>query len=445
MFSRTQRRLTYIYSGLLILFLSLFIIVVYSVMYFSILRNSEREIKALVDQEAKVIERYLLENEKRDLREVQSQEIVFAGVNQAFYYVMNPNGEIIMGDNQDKRLQLALTPLLNSRVAKKEDVFYETIHMDDIRKERGKQREFRPDIEQDIRLIIAGHPIIYKGQIIGTLYIGRDFTFATQVFQWVLIILVVLGIIFIGFAIFISQRMSKKAMVPISNAFTRQKEFVADASHELRTPLAVLHSSIDAMEMTIEPEKDDFTGKLLTNMKQEVKRMTNLISDLLTLARSDSNILELRKEVFDFRQVAERVIESLSSLANKKEISIRLDAPNELLAIGDPERLSQLIYILLDNAIKYTPTDGKVKLTLSQEESGLSIAMQDTGIGISSEDLHHIFERFYRADKSRSRQMGGHGLGLSIAKWIVDTHKGNIEVVSTPGEGTIFLINIPQQ
>ncbi|WP_255507934.1 cell wall metabolism sensor histidine kinase WalK [Lysinibacillus sp. BW-2-10] len=392
-----------------------------------------------------MIERYLLENEKRDLREVQSQEIVFAGVNQAFYYVMNPNGEIIMGDNQDKRLQLALTPLLNSRVAKKEDVFYETIHMDDIRKERGKQREFRPDIEQDIRLIIAGHPIIYKGQIIGTLYIGRDFTFATQVFQWVLIILVVLGIIFIGFAIFISQRMSKKAMVPISNAFTRQKEFVADASHELRTPLAVLHSSIDAMEMTIEPEKDDFTGKLLTNMKQEVKRMTNLISDLLTLARSDSNILELRKEVFDFRQVAERVIESLSSLANKKEISIRLDAPNELLAIGDPERLSQLIYILLDNAIKYTPTDGKVKLTLSQEESGLSIAMQDTGIGISSEDLHHIFERFYRADKSRSRQMGGHGLGLSIAKWIVDTHKGNIEVVSTPGEGTIFLINIPQQ
>lgn len=301
MFSRTQRRLMYIYSGLLILFLSLFIIVVYSVLYFFISRNAEQEIKTLVKQEAKVIERYLLENEKRDLREVQSQEIVFTGVNQAFYYVMNPNGEIIMGDTQDKRLQLASTPLLNTKVAKNEDVLYETIHIDDIRKERGKHREFRPDIEQDIRLIIAGHPIIYKGQIIGTLYIGRDFTFATQVFQWVLIILVVLGIIFIGFAVFISQRMSNKAMIPISNAFTRQKEFVADASHELRTPLAVLQSSIDAMEITIEPEKDDFTGKLLTNMKQEVKRMTNLISDLLTLARSDSNILELRTEVFDFR------------------------------------------------------------------------------------------------------------------------------------------------
>ncbi|WP_246027637.1 sensor histidine kinase [Lysinibacillus antri] len=444
MFSRTQRRLTYIYSGLLILFLSLFIIVVYSVLHFFISRNAEQEIKTLVEQESKVIEGYLLENEKKDLREAQGQEIVFTGVNQAFYYVMNPNGEIMMENNQDKRLQQALTPLLNSKVAKNEDVFYETIHLDDIRKERGKHGEFRPDIEQDIRLIIAGHPIIYKGQIIGTLYIGRDFTFATQVFQWVLMILVVLGIIFIGLAIFISQRMSQKAMVPISNAFTRQKEFVADASHELRTPLAVLQSSIDAMEMTIEPEKDDFTGKLLTNMKQEVKRMTSLISDLLTLARSDSNILELRKEVFDFRQVAEKVIESLSSLANKKTISISLDAPKELLAIGDPERLSQLIYILLDNAIKYTPTDGKVKLTLSQEGPGLSITIQDTGIGINSEDVHHIFERFYRADKSRSRQMGGHGLGLSIAKWIVDTHKGNIEVVSTPGEGTTFLIKIPQ-
>lgn len=444
MFSRTQRRLTYIYSGLLILFLSLFILVVYSVLYISILSNSEREIKTLVKQEAKVIESYLLENEKRDLREVQSQEIVFAGVNQAFYYVMNPNGEIIMENNQDRRLQQALTLILKKRMTKGDDVFYEAIQIDDLRKERGKQREFRSDLNQEIRLIIASQPIIYRGQIIGTLFIGKDFTFASQIFQWVLIILIVLGIIFSGLAIVISQRMSNKAMVPISNAFTRQKEFVADASHELRTPLAVLQSSIDAMEMTIEPKKDDFTQKLLTNMKQEVKRMTNLISDLLTLARSDSSILELRTEAFDCRLVAEKVLESLSPLANEKSISISIDSPSELVSIGDPERISQLLYILLDNAIKYTPTKGKVNLTLLRDGSNLSIAVKDTGIGIKDEDLTHIFERFYRADKSRSRQMGGHGLGLSIAKWIVETHKGKIEVSSVLGEGTTFLIKIPQ-
>lgn len=444
MFSRTQRRLTYIYSGLLILFLSLFIVIVYSALYLSITRNSEREIKTLVEQEAKTIVSYLFENKKKDLHEIQNQEIVFSGVNQAFYYVMNQSGEIITGSDQDRRLQYALTPLLSEKVTSGEDIFYESIHLGDFREDRGKQREFRLESNKDIRLIIASHPIIYKDQVIGTLYIGRDFTFASQIFQWVLIILIVLGLIFSGLAVFISKRMSKKAMVPISNAFTRQKEFVADASHELRTPLAVLQSSIDAMEMTIEPKKEDFTGKLLINMKLEVKRMTNLISDLLTLARSDSNIIELRTEVFDFRAVAGKVIESLSPLANDKAISISLDSPNELAAIGDPERLSQLLYILVDNAIKYTPTKGQVKLTLSKEGTLLSIEVQDTGIGIKSEDLNHIFERFYRADKARSRQMGGHGLGLSIAKWIVETHKGSIEVVSKPGEGTTFLIKIPQ-
>lgn len=135
---------------------------------------------------------------------------------------------------------------------------------------------------------------------------------------------------------------------------------------------------------------------------------------------------------------------SLSPLANEKAILISLDTPDELVSIGDPERLSQLLYILLDNAIKYTPADGQVKLTISREGSALSIAVQDTGIGIKSEDLDHIFERFYRADKARSRQMGGHGLGLSIAKWIVETHKRSIEVSSKPNEGTTFVIKIPQ-
>ncbi|HWL13706.1 MAG TPA: ATP-binding protein [Ureibacillus sp.] len=445
MFSLTNRRLTRNYSGLLILFLTLFIVIVYGILYYSILKSSEQDLEKLVAQEAGYIEKYLVDNELNNFRELQSEEIVFTGVNQVFYYVMNPDGDIIMGNEEDSRLQSVLLPLLNNRITYENEIFQESIHMKGIKEKRGDKKEYhRPEIEQDIRLMIASHNITYKGQVIGKLFIGRDFTFASQLFQWILIILVGLGVVFFGLAILMSQKMSKKAMIPISTAFTRQREFVADASHELRTPLAVLQSSIDAMEMAIEPTKDDFREKLLKNMRQEVKRMTNLVGDLLTLARSDSNTVELRKEKIDFRQIAKEALESLQALANEKAITTSLKAPHEVAIIGDADRLSQLVFILLDNAIKYMPAGGEVKISLSQAGSDLCIAVQDTGIGIKGEDLNRIFERFYRADKSRSRQMGGHGLGLSIAKWIVDTHKGTIEVSSEPGSGSTFLVKLPR-
>ncbi len=446
MFSSTQGRLTRIYSGLLILFLTLFIVIVYTVLYFTTIKSSERELQSLIAQEATIIEEYLLENEKNDLRSVQNQDVVFAGVNQAFYYVLNSKGEVILGNEADSRLRPALLTLLNRRLmANENELIIETLHLESNPNGRGKKGEFRnPEPEQDLRLMIASESIYYNGQFIGQLYIGKDISFAYQIFTWVLVILVVLGIVFFGVAIWVSYKMSSKAMVPITRAFTRQREFVADASHELRTPLAVMLSSIDAMEMTIEPKREEFAGKLLTNMKQEVKRMTNLVSDLLTLARSDSNTMELRTETFDFRPLAEKALESVNSLAKEKQISTSLDSPAVLLSIGDPERLTQLLYILLDNAIKYTPNGGEVKLLLSKEGRDLCMAVQDTGIGINKEDFNRIFERFYRLDKSRSRQMGGHGLGLSIAKWIVETHKGEIQVESTPGKGSTFYVSIPE-
>ena len=172
--------------------------------------------------------------------------------------------------------------------------------------------------------------------------------------------------------------------------------------------------------------------------------MTNLVSDLLTLARSDSNTIETKMEMFNFRPHADKALESVSPLAASKQISLNLDTPATLMATGDPQRLSQLLYILLDNAIKYTPNGGEVRLSLSDEARQLCIKVQDTGIGIKQEDQDHIFERFYRADKSRSRQMGGHGLGLSIAKWIVGTHGGSIQLVSEVGKGSTFVIRIPR-
>ena len=234
-----------------------------------------------------------------------------------------------------------------------------------------------------------------------------------------------------------------KMMDELESSITRQKRFVEDASHELRTPLSVLLSSIDAMEMTIDTEKDDFSRKLLFNMKDEVKRMTNLVSGLLTLARSDSDQVEIKLEKFEFRSIAEKAIVSLQPLAASKQINLNLTAPENVIAGGDSEKLSQLLYILLDNGIKYTPIGGEVHLVLSDKENELCIQVTDTGIGIKPEDHARIFDRFYRSDKSRSRQIGSHGLGLAIAKWIVEIHNGTIQVNSEVGKGSTFTIRIP--
>ncbi|MGX6444471.1 sensor histidine kinase [Neobacillus sp. K501] len=443
-FKSTQRRLTRIYSGLLLLFLILFSVIVYSVLYFSILKNQEQELQTLVEQEAKLIEDYLVTNQKSDLRGFQNQELVFAGVNQFFYYVVNTNGELLMGSESDERLRPALLRLLGDGVHRDSEIRKESLEIERSFGGRGEFREFnQPERKQNIRLLIASHSVYEDGQYIGQLYVGKDISFAYQLFKWLWIILLMIGIIFIGVALILSAVMSKRAMDPISKAFARQREFVADASHELRTPLSVLLSSVDAMEMTIDTEKEDFAGKLLANMRQEVKRMTNLVSDLLTLARSDSNIIERRTETFDYLPYAVKAIESVQPLADSKEIALHLEASDRVMVDGDPQRLSQLLYILLDNAIKYTPNGGDVRLALWESNQELCIKVQDTGIGIKKEDHHRIFERFYRADKSRSRQMGGHGLGLSIAKWIIETHQGTIKISSEIGKGTTFIIQIP--
>ena len=445
-FNRTQARLTRIYSGVLTLFLMLFIVIVYTVLYFTILKNQERELTSLVSQEAQFLQNYLVENKKNDFQSMQNQEVVFAGVNQAFYYVVNSNGEIIMGNEEDPRLRPALLNLLNKGAVNGSEISVETLHPSDTPRGRGKPGEFHhPSQTMEMRLMIASHPIYYKGQFIGQLYIGKDVSFAYQIFKWVFLILLILGFVFLGVALIMSQKMSKKAMVPINRAFTRQQEFTADASHELRTPLSVLLSSIDALEMTIEPKKEEFSGRMLSNMRLEVKRMTHLVGDLLTLARSDSDTLELRNETFDFRLMAEKALESVHPLAAEKQINMELLAPASLMVVGDSQRLFQLLYILLDNAIKYTPDEGKVKLFLSSEDQDLCMAVQDTGIGIRTEDFNQIFERFYRADKSRTRQIGGHGLGLSIAKWIVETHQGTIQVQSELGKGSTFLVRLPKR
>ncbi|SFI61626.1 sensor histidine kinase [Thermoflavimicrobium dichotomicum] len=401
-----------------------------------------------------MLEDYLKENNGMIPPESQKQEAITAGENQFFYYVVDSKGQLILGNEISPRLRPDLLNLIQGWVPAHKEIRHERLRAarpawerHDKNKKMGGKESFQPSEDIEIDLIMTGCPIFYRDQLIGTLYIGKDISFLYQLLRWLLVILVGLAVLFFGVALFIGYLMSKRAMVPIIQAFTRQREFVADASHELRTPLSVMLSSINAMEMTESIEADDFSRKLLSNMKDEVKRMTKLVSDLLTLARSDSGTIEILHETFDFRPHAEKVIQAVQPLAASKQINLHLHVPETLVIHGDSEKLTQLLYILLDNAIKYTPNGGEVHLSLSVEASEhrsmLCVVVQDTGIGIKPEDYDRIFDRFYRADKSRSRQMGGHGLGLAIAKWIVEAHQGTIHVSSELGKGSTFTIRIP--
>ncbi|ABZ84108.1 signal transduction histidine kinase, putative [Heliomicrobium modesticaldum Ice1] len=299
----------------------------------------------------------------------------------------------------------------------------------------------------ELHILLGAQPVFDHGRFAGVVYAGMDVSDSRHVLYRLLFVLGVLSILFLLLAAGAGYYMAGRAMVPIIHSFHRQREFVADASHELRTPLSILQSSIDVIEADDARNLSEFSRQVLADMKDEVGRMTRLVGDLLTLARADSGKLELQRESFDLRPVAEQLFRTFQHRAKAQGLTMEMEGPPTLPVFVDRERITQLLCILLDNAVKYTPEGGKVSLSLARSGGGhndtLQVKVQDTGIGISAEDQQHIFERFYRADKGRSRQAGGVGLGLSIARWIVEAHGGTIRVESAPGKGSSFIVIVP--
>jgi len=236
--------------------------------------------------------------------------------------------------------------------------------------------------------------------------------------------------------------LARRAMVPIQTAWGKQQQFVSDASHELRSPITGIYSNAELMlrhpKHTIEEE----SHRINTIMK-ESKRMTKLISSLLTLARSDANQAELQLVLVNISQIIENVVEGFTAREEISRIRLVANIQPNLNLIADKERLHQLVVILLDNAFKYTHSGGRVHIACSQSDKDVIITVQDTGFGISSENVPRIFDRFFREDQARSREGGGTGLGLAIAKWIIEKHGGQIEVKSKLGKGTKFTVYIP--
>ena len=223
-----------------------------------------------------------------------------------------------------------------------------------------------------------------------------------------------------------------------------RNQFVSNASHELKTPLSTMKILIESL-LYQDPMDPGLAKEFLTDVNKEIDRLNRIVSDLLTLVNIDSGGLKLNVSEMSINSLLEEQVKRLLPLARENGIEINLEMKDDISILGDNAKLEQVIYNVIDNAIKYTPRGGEVEASLVRSGRKAVIRIRDTGIGIPSGDLPHIFDRFYRVDKARSRATGGTGLGLSIVKQIVQNHGGNISASSTEGKGTTFTIELPVQ
>ena len=219
---------------------------------------------------------------------------------------------------------------------------------------------------------------------------------------------------------------------------TARQRWIADIAHELRTPVAVLKGEIEAVADGVRQVDD----RMLASLTEEINHLAGLVNDLQALALADAGALDIMKQPTDLSALAEQAAESYGHRLGERGIQLELEAGNGLVAVVDAQRIRQLLHNLLENSHRYVESDGKVQLRLEQDD-GLTLILEDSGPGVSDEQLEHLFDRFYRAEGSRSRATGGSGLGLSICKNIVEAHGGNISASHSTMGGLALRVNLP--
>ena len=414
-FGRSRRQLAFAYALIMVLFMALIIFVMHMAMNWSMFSEQSQELSDAANGIADTQMVYL-----QNPNVVIDENRYYKSVNdRLFFYIFDANNQLVNFERPSYSLELFVR---------------EVIEKWDI--DEGKIETF-----QRVNVMMTSKKIIY-GNVTQTLYVGKDVTVLYSGLQKATYAQVVLGLIALIIASAIGYYMAGKAIIPLKEAYDKQKQFAADASHELRTPLAVLMSSAELL-LADKSIQDPFLRQVLEDVKSEVKKMTNLVSDLLMVARSDNNALKMKIQRVDLSEILSQVVRTMTPIAEKKNIRLAGENFSKIVINADEQKIKQLVIILVDNAIKYTLDGGKVVVRLEEFDLQHAIfSVMDSGIGIAEEDLDKVFERFYRVDKARSREMGGNGLGLAIAAEIVKIHDGKISVASKLGEGTKFTVEL---
>jgi len=343
-----------------------------------------------------------------------------------FYYVFDGEGRLVSFSRASFRIESFVLDIMTAWDAPEGEVrvFTET-------NERGAPT----------KVMMTTQRIFSPPLPLQTVYVGKDVTAMYNGMEKATWALAVLGGVALVFAAGIGYVLSGGAMKPVREAYEKQRQFAADASHELRTPLAVVLASADLLRS--DPSiTSPFLKQVIEDVRDEVKKMTKLVSDLLTVARTDGKANQMRLVRMDLVSAVQQTVRIMRPFAEKKDIVIDEELPKRVEIHADEQKIRQLILILVDNAVKYTPEHGRISVCVQEDRGSVKLSVSDTGIGIAPEHQERIFERFYRVDKARSRRMGGNGLGLAIAREIVEAHGGSIAVESEPGKGTTFHIRL---
>ena len=424
-FGSSSRKLTLLYSIVMIIFLVVLIFAMHKTMEWSITSEQARE---LMDTASNVAEAQEYFNQHPEI--VLDDTIAYKSTNdRLFFYVFDNEGRLL----NFARASFRIEPFILDTIAQE-------------KAEPGGVTVFsKPGSEntRKARIMLTAQQVRDdEGNATQTVYVGKDVTAMYNGMEKATYALAFLGAIALIIATIVGHILSGKAMIPLRQAYEKQRQFAADASHELRTPLAVVMASAELLQN--DPSiKSPFLRQVIDDVRDEVKKMTKLVSDLLVVARSDNKALKLKPQKFNLSALIEQTARLMQPLAEQKKIDLQAENLPKVEIQADEQKIRQLVLILVDNAVKYTPDGGRVSVRYESTEKGrVRFSVSDTGIGIAKEDQAKVFDRFYRVDKARSREMGGNGLGLAIAQEIVHLHKGRIWIQSELGQGTTFFVEM---
>ncbi len=422
LFGNSRRQLTLICSGVMVAFLAVFIFVVHETMEWSITSEQARE---LIDTAGSISDAQSYLNQHPGT--LTDDTLMYKSTNdRLFFYVFDDDGRLLNFARASFRIEPFILDIVQKWSLRDQEVSVFT-----KLNENGASTRIMMTAQRV--KTTAGEPtqMVYVGKDVTTMYNGLEkSTYA----------LVILGFLAMIIATVIGHILSGRAMVPLKEAYEKQRQFAADASHELRTPLAVVMASAELLQND-KSITSPFLHQVIDDVHDEVKKMTKLVGDLLIVARSDNKALKLKPAKIDLAAIIQQTTRLISPLAEQKKITVDCEEMKKTEIQADEQKIRQLVLILVDNAVKYTPEGGKVSVFFKPAERGkVCFAVKDTGIGIAKEDQERVFDRFYRVDKARSREMGGNGLGLAIAREIVELHKGEISIESDLGKGTTFFV-----
>jgi signal transduction histidine kinase len=416
MLDRMRWRLTLGYAGifaLILLFLAAAAVIGFS-------RELTNQQDTLLTQEAK--------DQAKNLQDGEDREVLAEGSAEYSWVALDPGGRVTDRDPTAVTLGTLGLPSkeLAERALDEDEAVSATI--------RGPQGNSR----------VVSMPMRESGEVVGVIQYARSLQEVRETVYRLLLVLLPLVLGGLGLAVLGGRFMAGRAMRPVHGSFERQRAFVADASHELKTPLTLIRAAAEVVLYRGRLHEED--RKLVEHALAETDRMSAVLSDLLLVARLDAGKLEVSEKPFDLAASLSEEAERFGARAAGKGVLLEVQAPDELPARGDAKRTEQILGVLLDNAVKFTPKGGRIAVVGRLRDRWAEARVTDTGPGIAPEHLSRIFDRFYRAEAARSRgdAGGGTGLGLAIARDLARAQGGDLTAENPEGEGATFWLRLPR-